>query len=188
MKKFSTLTIAIIVFSTLVTSCGSDSSSSADSDMQTTQGTDKGYRYWGYYQAAPGENVWTAAMTGPSVVMKDGAVEGWAFTFSGGSVPDASAPVSNPDFNSLCSGTAPAAKMKRVGVFIDFGPSALAPEGEKPSKNISTCVLIDETAVGADVLSKAVKDIKSDKGMVCGISGYPKNECGVEIPTPADLK
>ncbi|MFM1797278.1 MAG: hypothetical protein RL733_1059, partial [Actinomycetota bacterium] len=43
---------------------------------------EKGYRYWGYFQAAAGANSWTAAMTGPSVEVKDGDVEGWAFVFS----------------------------------------------------------------------------------------------------------
>jgi hypothetical protein len=34
----------------------------------------------------------------------------------------------------------------------------------------------------------AVK-IRADKsGLICGINGYPKKECGVEIPTPAGLK
>jgi deoxyribose-phosphate aldolase len=36
---------------------------------------EKGWRYWGYYQAAPGAKTWTAAMTGPTVDVADGAVE-----------------------------------------------------------------------------------------------------------------
>lgn len=188
MKKFKTLSITVIIISALLTSCSSQSQTDTAVETTTTDSADKGYRYWGYFQAAPGDTQWTPAMTGPSVKMADGAVEGWAFTFSGGAVPDASAPTSKPDFDSICSGTNSIAGKKRVGVFIDFGASALAPDGETPPNPISTCVLADEKAVGADVLSLAVKEIKSDKGMVCGISGYPKNECGVEIPTPAQLK
>ena len=48
---------------------------------------DKGYRYWGYYQAAPGATSWTAAMTGPTVDIADGSVEGWSFVFSSDDVP-----------------------------------------------------------------------------------------------------
>ncbi|MGA1432878.1 MAG: hypothetical protein ACO32T_03760, partial [Candidatus Nanopelagicaceae bacterium] len=47
----------------------------------------KGYRYWGYFQAAAGASTWSAAMTGPSVEVKDGDVEGWAFVFSSNDIP-----------------------------------------------------------------------------------------------------
>ena len=50
---------------------------------------DTGWRYWGYFQAAPGATKWTAAMTGPTVNVEDGSVEGWAFTFSNDAIPDA---------------------------------------------------------------------------------------------------
>ena len=45
--------------------------------IPSAQAASKGWRYWGYYQAAPGANTWTAAMTGPTVDLEDGAVEGW---------------------------------------------------------------------------------------------------------------
>lgn len=32
-----------------------------------------GYRYWGYFQAAPKATAWTAAMTGPTVDIADGS-------------------------------------------------------------------------------------------------------------------
>jgi len=56
------------------------------------QAADTGWRYWGYFQAAPGATKWTPAMTGPTVDVADGAVEGWAFTFSNDAIPDAKAP------------------------------------------------------------------------------------------------
>ena len=71
------------------------------------QAADTGYRYWGYFQAAPKATAWTSAMTGPTVDVADGAVEGWAFTFSGGAVPDASSPSVAPDFQALCGKTRP---------------------------------------------------------------------------------
>ena len=50
--------------------------------LPSAQAASKGWRYWGYFQAAPGKNMWTAAMTGPSVDVVDGSVDGWSFVFS----------------------------------------------------------------------------------------------------------
>jgi len=108
---------------------------------------DKGWRYWGYYQAAPGAKTWTAALTGPTVDIKDGAVEGWSFVFS-----------------------------------------SYAPNGEKIQKSFTTCVRTEKTSQGIDVLGMAVKIRAAKSGLICGLNGYPKRECGVEISTPAALK
>jgi len=41
---------------------------------------------------------------------------------------------------------------------------------------------------GIDVLGQVVK-VRADKsGLICGINGYPKKECGVEVNTPAALQ
>lgn len=56
---------------------------------------DKGYRYWGYFQAAAGASNWTAAMTGPTTILKDGDVEGWTFTASSNDIP-ATEPMASP--------------------------------------------------------------------------------------------
>ena len=151
------------------------------------QATETGYRYWGYFQAAPQETVWTAAMTGPTVNVADGSVEGWAFTFSGSSTPDASSPTVLPDFQELCKKTRPRSGKKRIGIVIDFGPSYLAPTGEKTLKTVKRCIVIDKKAQGIDVLGRVVR-VRADKsGLICGLAGYPRKECGVEIPTPAEL-
>ena len=148
---------------------------------------DNGYRYWGYFQAAPKATVWTAAMTGPTVDIADGAVEGWAFTFSSEAVPHASSPSVLPDFQSLCAKTKAVAGKKRIGIVIDFGPTYLAPTGEKPLKTVKRCIVIDKKAQGIDVLGKVVR-VRADKsGLICGLGGYPRKECGVEIPTPTEL-
>ena len=55
--------------------------------LPQAQGATKGWRYWGYFQAAPGALSWNAAMTGPTVDIADGAVEGWSFVFSSDDVP-----------------------------------------------------------------------------------------------------
>lgn len=143
-----------------------------------------GYRYWGYFQAAPGDTSWTAAMTGPSVAVKDGAVEGWAFVFSSSDVP-AATPMMEPDFATLCGATSQVAGKVRVGLVVDFGGAELAPAGETPKEFFSDCVVVDEGAIGLDVLQAALEVRAGDSGLICGIAGYPAAECGAEIEAPA---
>ena len=151
------------------------------------QAAETGYRYCGYFQAAPEETAWTAAMTGPTVNVADGSVEGWAFTFSGSSTPDASSPSVLPDFQTLCRKTRPKAGKKRIGIVVDFGPSYLAPKGERPLKTVKRCIVIDKKAQGIDVLGRVVRVRANKSGLICGLAGYPRKECGAEIPTPAEL-
>ena len=121
----------------------------------SAQAANSGYRYWGYFQAAPNAKVWSEAMTGPTVVMADGAVEGWAFTFSGDKVPDAASPRVLPTFAKICGSTkAAGANSKRVGIVIDFGRAALRPEGESTPRSLFKCVVVDKSAIGFDVLAK----------------------------------
>jgi hypothetical protein len=151
------------------------------------QAATTGYRYWGYFQAAPKATVWTAAMTGPTVDVADGSVEGWAFTFSSEAMPDASSPSVLPDFQALCGKTKAVPGKKRIGIVIDFGAAYLAPTGEKPLKTTKRCITIDKKAQGIDILGKVVR-VRADKsGLICGLGGYPRKECGVEIPTPTAL-
>jgi hypothetical protein len=151
------------------------------------QAASTGYRYWGYFQAAPKATTWTAAMTGPTVDIADGSVEGWAFTFSSEAIPDATSPSVLPDFQSICGKTRAIAGKKRIAIVIDFGAAYLAPAAEKPLKTVKRCITIDKKAQGIDVLGKVVR-VRADKsGLICGLGGYPRKECGVEIPTPAAL-
>jgi hypothetical protein len=147
----------------------------------------KGWRYWGYYQAAPGATTWTAAMTGPTVDVADGAVEGWSFVFSSDDVPSI-APALKPDFATICGKVKADKDTKRVALVIDYGSATYAPKGEKVQKSFTTCVRTAKTSQGIDVLGMAVKIRAAKSGLICGINGYPKKECGVEIPTPTALK
>jgi hypothetical protein len=144
----------------------------------------KGYRYWGYFQAQAGATAWTAAMTGPSVKVKDGDVEGWAFVFSNNDIP-AISPMMEPDFATLCDGTPETSGKIRVGLVVDFGAANIAPTGETPKEFFSDCVVVPQGSVGLDVL-KAAMDVRAgDSGLICGIAGYPAEECGAEIDAPA---
>lgn len=148
---------------------------------------DKGWRYWGYYQAAPGATKWTAAMTGPTVDIEDGAVEGWSFVFSSDDIPS-TPPMAKPNFAAICGKTKADKDTKRIALVVDFGAKAYAPKGEKVQKSITTCVRTAKTSQGIDVLGMALKVRAAKSGLICGLNGYPAKECGVEIPTPASLK
>jgi hypothetical protein len=148
---------------------------------------EKGWRYWGYYQAGPGATSWTAAMTGPTVDVADGSVEGWSFVFSADDVPSI-APAIKPDFATICGAVKADKDTKRIALVIDYGSKAYAPKGEKLAKSFTTCVRTAKTSQGIDVLGMAVKIRAAKSGLICGINGYPKKECGVEIPTPTALK
>jgi hypothetical protein len=148
---------------------------------------DKGWRYWGYYQAAPGATKWTAAMTGPTVDIEDGAVEGWSFVFSSDDIPS-TPPMVKPNFAAICGKVKADKDTKRIALVIDFGAKAYAPKGEKIQKTITTCVRTAKTSQGIDVLGMAVKVRAAKSGLICGLNGYPAKECGLEIPTPAALK
>jgi len=120
-----------------------------------------GYRYWGYFQAAPGASTWKAAMTGPTVDIADGAVEGWSFVFGSDDIPSL-APRVMPSFSKICGKTKADKDTKRIGLVIDFGSSAWAPKGEKVRKTITTCVRTAKDSQGIDVLGQVVEN-KSSK-------------------------
>ena len=143
-----------------------------------------GYRYWGYFQAQGGATSWTAAMTGPSVEVKDGDVEGWTFVFSNNDIP-AIAPMMDPDFATLCDGIPETAGKVRVGLVVDFGDANIAPSGETPMEFFSDCVVVPTGSVGLDVLNSVLDVRAGDSGLICGIAGYPAQECGAEIEAPA---
>mgnify|MGYP006924839716 FL=1 len=154
--------------------------------MPAANAASKGWRYWGYYQAAAKTSVWKAAMTGPTVDIADGSVEGWVFTFSSDDVPS-TPPSVKPSFNAICGKTKPQAGLKRIGLVIDFGGAAYAPKGEKIKKTIVRCVVTAKESQGIDVLAQEVDVRSADSGLICGFNGYPAKECGVEITTPKSL-
>jgi len=154
--------------------------------IPTAQAASKGWRYWGYFQTAPGATEWKAAMTGPTVDIEDGAVEGWSFVFSSDDVPSA-APAVKPDFAKICGKTKKDPDTKRIALVIDFGNKAYAPKGEKVQQTIVRCVTTAKSSQGIDVLAQVVKVRSASSGLICGFNGYPKKDCGVEIETPAAL-
>lgn len=159
---------------------------STTTSIVSSEAASKGYRYWGYFQAAPGETSWTAAMTGPTVDIKDGAVEGWSFVFSSDDIPS-EAPSVKPDFATICANIKAVPGKKRIALVMDFGKKAYAPAGEKVKRTMVRCVRTDKKSQGIDVLGQLVKVRAEASGLICGFNGYPRQECGAEIETPAAL-
>lgn len=171
MKKVASLTVALLLLF-----------------PATASASEKGWRYWGYFQSAPHTSQWVTAMTGPTVQLRDGAVEGWRFTFSNDSIA-AAPPSVAPNFKHICSGVPSKSGFIRVGVVIDYGVPALAPEGELTPKNSTKCVVVAKRANGLDVLKKVVLIRQSSQGFVCALKKYPARECSAEVViTPEQLK
>lgn len=154
----------------------------------TASATEKGWRYWGYFQSAPHTSEWVTAMTGPTVQLRDGAVEGWRFTFSNDTIA-AAPPDTAPNFKKICSGISPKSGFIRVGVVVDYGVPALAPQGELTPRNSTTCVIAPKSANGLDVLKKVVSIRQSSQGFICALKKYPARECSAEVViSPVRLK
>lgn len=173
--KFKSLSLALIILTTsiLITPAAS--------------AAEKGWRYWGYFQAAPGKTTWTTAMTGPTVEVVDGSVEGWSFVFSSNTIPPVS-PKALPNFASICGKAKANPDTDRIALVIEFGSKAYAPKREKVAKRIVRCVRTAKQSRGVDVLAQVVKIRAASSGFICGINGYPAKECGLEITTPSSLK
>ena len=174
-KKLLTFTTALLLISAI-----------SPANAATPKG-EKGWRYWGYFQAAPNSNTWNYAETGPAgATPKDGSVEGWRFSFSSNTV-DTGSPALKPNFKATCAGVTAQSGMVRVAVVVDFGLRAIAPTGESVQPTIRQCVTIKAGSTGLDILSKVVPIRTSSSGFVCGLNNFPAKECSTEIATPKTL-
>jgi len=142
------------------------------------------YRYWGYYQLTNGS--WAFAQAGPAQsVPKDGSIEGWRFAVA--DEASTRTPRATPRFDALCASTRVKAGTKRVGLVIDYGRPADAADGSTPPALRATCVAVPDKATGSDVLVAAGTTLRLDKGLTCGIDGWPATGCGEKVaPVPAE--
>jgi len=132
------------------------------------------YRYWGFYQLTG--TTWAFAQKGPDqTVPKDGSVEGWRFA-----VADETStryPRAVLTFDQLCGSTPAQSGKKRVGLVLDFGRPADAPDGATPPQPRAVCAVVDTSASSAAVLAVA-GGVRTEKGLVCAVAGYPTSDCG----------
>ena len=124
------------------------------------------YRYWTYWSGQDGG--WQFSNRGPSGNVHDGDVIGWRFAVSQGTT---SAPKPRATSTALCS--------NGVTVVIDYGVSDDAPPGERPPSGSPRAFCADDSDSydGYRATDEhASLRVRSD-GLVCGIDGYPKQEC-----------
>lgn len=139
------------------------------------------YRYWSYWLGT--DSGWSFANVGPSFrVPADGTLEGWRFSVSG--IEGNHAPSFAADFDAVCAETAAVEGRKRVAVVVDPGVVADAPDGEQPPGAWAMCVVADARATGYDVL-RAAATVRAERGLICGIGGYPARGCADVIAQPS---
>ncbi len=144
--------------------------------VATNAQAEDGYRFWGYYQSSGGQ--WVFAQKGADgVVPADGSVEGWRYSL-GGAKPRV--PRAAGDFEAVCGKTPVETGKKRVALVVDPGTPEDALSGEMPGPATGTCVVADTQATGAKILA-AVSPVRIEKGLTCGIAGYPAKGCGDQV-------
>jgi hypothetical protein len=135
------------------------------------------YRFWGFYQLTDG--AWSFAQKGPDqTTPADGSVDGWRFA-----VGDESAtrfPRAVLGFDAICGSTPAVSGSKRVGLVVDFGRPADAEDGATPPAPKAVCAVVPTAATSTDVLAKA-GELRTEKGLVCAVAGYPATGCGGEV-------
>jgi hypothetical protein len=152
----------------------SQTGTSAPAGVGTT--TEDGFRFWGYYQWTNGQ--WAFAQKGADqVVPADGSVEGWRYAV-GGAKPRV--PRAAGDFDAICGATPAETGKKRVALVVDPGTAADSGTGVAPPPATGTCVVTDPKATGAKVLA-ATGPVRIEKGLACGIDGYPATGCGTPV-------
>jgi|tagenome__1003787_1003787.scaffolds.fasta_scaffold20967089_2 hypothetical protein len=144
--------------------------------VATTAHAEDGYRFWGYYQWSNGQ--WAFSQKGADAnVPADGAVEGWRFAV-GGAKPRV--PRAAGDFDQICGKTPAETGKKRVALVIDPGTPEDAVAGDTPGPATGTCVVTDPKSNGAKILAAAAP-VRVEKGLTCGIAGYPSKSCGDQV-------
>ena len=144
------------------------------------------YRYWSYWKNVG--DTWQFSNEGAGTYRpKDGTVQGWRFAISAGANSSTRPPRSNLTFDQICGSTSAESGKRRVGLVIDFGTTTDAPNGERPPSLVSQCVVIADGQTSIQVMSAAKLAFRaSATGFICGISLYPRNECGVAIANPVE--
>ncbi|AJT67378.3 hypothetical protein T261_5762 [Streptomyces lydicus] len=138
------------------------------------------YRYWSFWDSKGGS--WSYASEGPATARPaDGSVQGFRFTVSADSAA-AGKPRAAADFDALCQGTPARDGSKRIGVVIDFGTAADAPDGETPPKARTECAQVPEDASAGDALAAVARRLRYDSNaLLCAIADYPKSGCAEQV-------
>ena len=164
-RAFAVLAAVMVAFATLVSTA--------------PQASAANYLYWSYWQQTAGK--WAFSSVGADkATPSDGAVEGWRWAIDDGS--GSRPPRVLPTFEQLCASTSAEAGKKRVGLVVDFGREVDGDGKVTPPSLVATCALVPTAATGADLLAKA-GGVRTDKGMICAIGGYPATGCAAQLET-----
>lgn len=170
------LLAGLLLAGTVTISTAQASSTAPTDSTANSTTTEDGFRFWGYYQWANGQ--WAFAQKGADqVVPADGSVEGWRYAV-GGAKPRV--PRAAGDFDAICGATPAETGKKRVALVVDPGTAADSGTGVAPPPATGTCVVTDAKATGAKVLA-ATGPVRIEKGLACGIDGYPATGCGTPV-------
>lgn len=147
-----------------------------------------GFQFWGFYQLSADEEWGFASEGAGTTVPEDGAVEGFRFAVSSGE--DVRVPRAVLTFEDICADTPAVDGMKRVGLVVDPGRDADAPEGETPFTPGAQCAVVEPDTTSQEILAQAAGEIRTDaSGLICGIGGYPAAAgCGDEIAEPTEAQ
>lgn len=163
-----------VTISAAQASTAAQAGGTAPNGISTT--TEDGFRFWGYYQWT--KDQWAFAQKGADqVVPADGAVEGWRYAL-GGNKPRV--PRAAGDFEAICGATPAETGKKRVALVVDPGTAVDSESGVAPPPATGTCVVTDVKATGAKVMA-ATGPVRIEKGLTCGIDGYPAAGCGTAV-------
>ncbi|WP_067432248.1 SCO2322 family protein [Nocardioides jensenii] len=176
----SPLLVTISLIGMLLVGTGTAGASAAPADV---------YRYWGYFTVTDGEFV--LQPTGPADAKPtDGAIEAYRLAapadFNKPNLPRAD--LTKVTFDSVCGAKEAATDQKRVAVLIDYGVQADATDGAEVPEPEALCAVVPADANGMNVLQAVAPDVRIEKELLCGISGYPATGCAdkADKATPAD--
>lgn len=142
------------------------------------------YRFWSYWKWTGSS--WTFMNVGPQGNLPAGTVIGWRFAIQQDSA-SASSPRADGDFAALCGNAS-----SGIGVVVDYGIRSDAPSGESPPRSTPRgfCATKPDDTNGYRATAEHAVLRVNGSGLVCGIDGYPKTECGATVvatasPTPS---
>jgi len=151
------------------------------------------YRYWTYWWGSGSGKTaqgWTFAQVGPAGHrVNDTWVLGWRYETST-TTTASERPRQSPDFAALCPSLAAVAGQDRVAVVVDYGTATDAPPGQSPPSTSTVrveCLTLSASPqhqTGAQALAAAGVTVRSENGLICGLDGYPVDECAPVIPDP----
>jgi hypothetical protein len=112
-------------------------------------------------------------------VPADGSVDGWRYAVA--DVDSTRYPRAVLTFEQICGSTPAQAGKKRVGRGLDFGRPADAAEGAAdgatPPEPKALCAVVAADA-SSDAVLAAAGGVRTEKGLVCSVAGYPAKDCG----------